>query len=79
LDEKMADDAAPEPEALDRYRRAPQLSGELGDPYEEATQLGKVAAALEKMNRFEEAIATYEKAVELYRKIEVDPENETVG
>jgi tetratricopeptide (TPR) repeat protein len=59
-------------EALDRYRRALQLSGELGDPYEEATQLGKVAAALEKMNRFEEAIATYEKAVELYRKISSD-------
>jgi tetratricopeptide (TPR) repeat protein len=56
-------------EALDWYTRALQLSRELGDPYEEATQFGKVAAALEKINRFDEAIATYEKAVELYRKI----------
>jgi len=59
-------------DAFDRYTLALQLSKEVGDPYEEASQYGKVASALERMSRFDEAIASYEEAVELYRRIASD-------
>ncbi|MBV8276227.1 MAG: tetratricopeptide repeat protein, partial [Verrucomicrobia bacterium] len=48
--------------ALERYRQALDLARELGDPSEEATQLGKAASALEKLGRFGEAIALYEQS-----------------
>lgn len=58
--------------ALECYTRASTLAQEIGDPYEQASVYGKSAAVLERMNRFDEAIALYERARDRYADINRD-------
>lgn len=60
------------PAALESYNHALPLAQTIGDPYEEATIYGKSAAVLERMNRFEDASAMYERARDRYGDIARD-------
>lgn len=60
--------------ALEQYSSALALARDLGDPYEEAEQHGKIAASLEQMNRYDEAITEYAQSRDLFAETDRNPQ-----
>ena len=59
--------------ALSAYERALEIAKEIDDPFEIHVQLGKIASALNNLNRYDEGLAHYTEARDLLKRIAVDP------